>query len=406
MRSVLSILLGLCVFGLVISGCSDDKTTTPKTEDRQFLAGGGRLENADPFAGRDDSTGYNMPDHWPYPGQMVLFYSDINCLGQPAQRVIRDSVEWRRWWDSAWACLPICPDSNWPPRDSSGLDSIGGDSITVDTIDLDSYPPDTAFGLAPYVDFDNNVVIVIALEEETSFGRMIWIDEVTSESQVRYTVTQLGDDCISMLMRPEIVTPTSPTIAVMAPRPVDEPVTWARHDTVWSCSWEPDPNEPIAVYYTDTPCELGLDEQMIVDEDNYRQWLSTAMACDSVRWWNIMVDSGFATGYGAIGGFGFEVDFSTHAVIILRAGDQTRWGGGVWLNSLETSGDNTIIEYTVMEPADDCPIIDGLSEVNPTVAIRVPRPVGNAASWNRHTETIECSWPDSTFVGNPSDGGW
>jgi hypothetical protein len=137
----------------------------------------------------------------------------------------------------------------------------------------------------------------------------------------------------------------------------------------------------------------------------HRQWLSTAMACDSARWWNIMVDSGFTTGHGTIGGFGFEIDFSTHVVIILRAGAQTRWGGGVWLSSFETSGDNTMIEYTVMKPGDDCPLIDGLLEVNPIVAIRVPKPVGNVVSWNRHIESIECSWSDSTFVGNPTGGG-
>ncbi len=268
----------------------------------------------------------------------------------------------------------------------------------INPVDSGTVPPDSAYGWIPYVDFDSNVVIVIALEEETSFGRMLWIDEITAESQIHYSVTKLGDDCISMLMRPELFTPTSPTIAVMAPRPLDEPVEWVRHDTVWNCSWEPDPNMPITVYYTDSPCDLGLNEQLITDEDTYRQWVDKAIACDSARWWGILIDSGYGCGFGVSGGYSFSVDFSTHAVIILRAGSQTHWGGGVWLNGYDNSGENTVIDYSVMEPADDCPPIEELAEINPTVAIQVLKPIGSTVTWNRHTETIECSWTDTLYI--------
>jgi hypothetical protein len=279
-------------------------------------------------------------------------------------------------------------------HDSSNWDS------TIDTIIW----PDSSHIGAPPVNFDSFVVVVIALAPDSiTFGRSIWVDEVTSDAGatvVRYTVSSLGEDCVNILMMPMMIASTE-VIAVMAPHPVAEPITWIRTDTVFNCTWEPDPNVPVTLYYTDTPCELGLGETVITDSASFAAWSATAYACDSLklRNWN---DSGFVTG-GPYIWFNPKVDFTTHAIIILRSGDQTRWGGGIWLDRFEVTSSGTIIDYTVMEPGDDCPAVGPpLGTFNPTVAIRVPLPINLPITWNRNIQPIQCNWYDSTIVG---DGG-
>jgi len=273
------------------------------------------------------------------------------------------------------------------------------------------------------VDFEKNVVIVISIEADSGFGRSVWVTELTDDptgSTVHYQVTELGEDCVHILMMPVIVAPTSPTIAVQVPKPVNEPVNWVRTDTTYTCSWEPDPNVPLTLYYTDAVCDLGSGETVIRDSARFEAWVKAAFACDMARWYrpdDPTMPHGDTSGAG--GGFpgdsiimppvwgGFDVDFSTHAVIILRAGEQSHWGGGVWLYEVKTRESGTTIDYTVLEPGEDCPAIDGnQTTVNPTVAIRVPLPLPEPIIWSRKTETIDCNWgKDSTWVMVDSVGG-
>ena len=61
-----------------------------------------------------------------------------------------------------------------------------------------------------------------------------------------------------------------------------------------------------------------------------------------------------------------------------------------------------MIDYTVMEPSDGCPPIDGGEALRPTVAIRVPLPLPDPVTWNRHVETIDCRWEsDGSAGGTP-----
>jgi hypothetical protein len=391
----------VAALAMFAAGCSSDRVTDHKPVVGQLLAGGGRFADQDPSGGRTDTSGPTLPEPWPYQGPMVLFASDIDCRHEPIQRIIADSVAWRLWWDSAWACMPqFPPDTAWPWPDSMGGGMMPPDSVVGDT----TFQGDSTCWPLPYVDFDSSVVIVIALEEDSSWGRMLWLDEVASSgsgTEIRYTVARFAGDCATILMGMALMAPSSPTVAVQVPKPVDPPIDWARHDTIWSCIWEPDPNAPVTTYYTDTPCPLGPNQQVITDSASYRGFIEAAAACDSARFWTFFVDSGY--GGWAQPMFGLEVDFSTHAVIVLRAGAQTRWGGGIWLNRFESAGGTTLIGYMVMEPDSDCPPVEELPEVNPTVAIRVPLPLGPVITWNRTTETIGCLWPDSSGGGIPGD---
>jgi len=85
------------------------------------------------------------------------------------------------------------------------------------------------------------------------------------------------------------------------------------------------------------------------------------------------------------------VDFTRFAVIVLRAGPQERWGGGIWLTDLHTSAEGTRIAYAVVEPGPECPPVGGTG-VEPTVAIRVPLPLPGPISWERGVRTIDCDW--------------
>jgi hypothetical protein len=439
-------LLPLMLVLFIAWGCSNDNPTQPQDQYRQALAGGGRLQNGDPFCGGPEDSGPTNPGfdgYQPDSGLIPLFYSDVDCGQQPTQHVIRDSAEWVAWWETAVSCLwrgdtippgdPV-PDSGRGPDglpgehgdsvwiDSSWTDSNLIDSGWVDTAVVDTiYPCYDCLPEAPWVDFTRNVVVVISLEEDSGFGRSVWVNEVSSNAAgttVGYQVSELGEDCVEILMMPMIVAPNSPTVAVQVPRPVNEPVIWVRSDTVFTCMWEPDPDLPLSLYYTDAVCDLGSGETIIRDSSAFESWMNAAWACDMARWFRTedptmpSGDSNWIPPGDTIimppAWGGFDVDFTTHAVIVLRAGEQTRWGGGIWLYDFTAGESGTTIDYTVLEPGQDCPLIDcgGLTVVNPTVAIRVPLPLSEPVTWNRHGETIDCDWgSDSTWVETDSLNG-
>jgi len=446
------------IIGIAIMGCSNDKNPTSSNPIQSTpLAGGGRLTDNDP-AGGNIGNSPAMPPFDSLSGLTPLFSSYIDCAKNPGEIIITNQADWEAWWQVANSCLyvyppiePWLPDSNWwdtmlwdtmppdsyswdtvppdsypwdtVPPDSYPWDSIPHDSFPWDTIPHDSFPwdtmphdsypwdtmphdsypwdtmpPDTGYYGAPPVNFDSFVVVVISLAlDSNTFGRFIWVDEVNSDAGgtvVRYTVSTLGEDCAQILMRPMLIAGTE-VIAVMAPRPIVEPVIWIRTDTVFNCIWEPDPNLPATLYYTDAPCELGSGETVFTDSASFAVWLATANVCDSLklRYW---YDSGFFNPTFPIW-FSPEVDFTTHAVIILRSGNQTRWGGGIWLDRFDVTPSGTIIDYTVMEPGDDCWTVGPpLGVLNQTVAIRVPLPINLPITWNRNIQPIQCNWNDST----------
>jgi hypothetical protein len=189
-----------------------------------------------------------------------------------------------------------------------------------------------------------------------------------------------------------------------------------------NCQWVPDPKTPITLYYTDAPCDLGASEVIITDETKFKEWIQTAMACDMARWHehgdSTTVKIGDSTGAGGGQGWvdtigpggpvpyppswnGFDVDFSKQAVVILRAGELTRWGGGIWLDDVKSSATGTTIAYSVMQPGEQCPPVGNEQIVNPTVAIRVPLPLTAPITWDRRVQAIACDWghpDDSTRV--------
>jgi hypothetical protein len=266
------------------------------------------------------------------------------------------------------------------------------------------------------------VVVAIGLEKANGWGRYLQVKEAVSGTPgvVRYEVAQPGDDCKELLMGPfhpdSIV--TSPVVAVLVEKPFGDSPRFERTDTVWRCTWEPDPNEPLTLYYADMPCELGEDEQVITDKTRWEAWLATAVECDRSRWGH---DGGRPTLPGGIedetlppsGGIdpggpsgrwmALEVDFTTHWVIVLRAGEQSRWGGGIWLNSVNASGGATTIDYSVMEPSEECPLIEDGVTLRPTVAIRLPRPLSEPVRFTKTTETIACEWEPGPMGGGPGD---
>jgi len=422
----------------LFAGCSSDNPTRPDDTSSKRIAGGGRQASDDPFRGGPEDSGpagsdsiLIPPDSIPYGGLMPLFYSDRDCAAAPGRRVIRNDEEWQAWWTAATECLRYLDQEGHGPDgmhdgmmddstmhdstmfDSTMHDSIWGDSGIVwpDTL-INPYPD-----AAPVVDFGAYAVVVISLEPDSLFGRSLWVSEVAEGdggAVVRYQVTTLGDDCLMMLERMSLWAENSPTVAVQVPLPVSEPVTWERTDEVINCTWEPDPSIPLTVYYTDADCDLGSGETIIRDREGFDAWIHAAFACDSVRWYKyvdttiVWPDSMGPTDPVPMGPCWWEpeIDFSTHAVIILRAGVQTRWGGGVWLDKFEGTEAGTVVEYTAMEPADDCPPVDLQPVINPTVAIRVPLPAGDPITWTRQTQVITCDWTDSLRIEPGSDGGW
>lgn len=413
----------LVVALVLVAGCGDDPTTVPDDGGDRLSVGGGRQGSEDPLIGGADGSGPANPDFDPPSGDFYpLFYSDQDCQQNPSLNVIRDQTDWQAWWSAATDCLRGIDDP--PPPIRHLLEGDPSDSGVVTP--EDPYPVE-----APEVDFANHAVVTIALEPDSGFGRSVWIQDVTSSptgSVVRYLVSELGDDCLPLIMAPYVSGLTAPTIAVTVPLPFDEPIDWQREENVYDCTWEPDPNEPIALYYTDADCELGAGEMLLTDAATFEAWISTALACDGARWF----DSDGTGVPGDTGGgdpsdpndptdptdpkdptdpttppgswAGMQVDFTTHAVIVLRAEPQNRWGGGIWLSGLEKNAGGTTIDYTIMTPGEDCPLIEEGEMLQPTVAIRVPLPLDAPVTWTRHVETIGCAWGEGDPGGVDSTG--
>jgi len=476
--------LFVCAFlALSIVGCGDDGGPgAPPADETPRLAGGGRSADDDAFSGGIEGSGPVEPPGRPPlvdppAGYIPVFISALNCFEVPFERVITTRDEWEAWWETATSCLPSWDPPPPPPPDpdpdpdpvdstkgdgdddgdegegdddsSSVGDDGGGDrggddngggigSGTADSGWVDpGFPGDPFPEDAPEVDFDNNVVIALAVEADSGQGRFIWIKNVeggAGGTTVTYEVAQLGEDCLDLLMRPDAIPPVTatPTIAFVVPKPVAEPVSFQRNDVTLHCTWEPDPTLPITLYYSDAECELGEGESVITDSTRWNEWLESAWACDANRW----TDPGEPSKPGdvddATGGpdgtpgdpepvepptrwIGVDVDFTTHAVIVLRAEAQTRWGGGIWLNSIERTEGGTTIDYSVMQPSEDCPSIDSVRKLYPTVAIRVPLPLPAPIEFEQHVESIDCHWdgddggprplPPVGDPGNPGEPG-
>jgi hypothetical protein len=205
------------------------------------------------------------------------------------------------------------------------------------------------------------------------------------------------------------------TAAFVVPKFPANNITWSRSDTTYSCSWHPDPTIPLVLYYTDAICDLGGSEQIITNKVDLDGWANKALSCDQRRWFEGYSDTLYGGKDSVVVGpvdttitppfaaIDFNVDFSKNAVIILRGGVQTKWGGGIWLNEFKSTDAGTTIEYTVMQPGSNCPDV-GISQmsesgsVNPTVAIRVLLPINEPVRWIRNVQTIECNWEDTTLV--------
>ncbi len=421
------VLLPLLVVVLVIGwSCSDDDPSKPSGGATNHMAGGGRNAADDPFSGGPEHSGpvnpgFEVPDS----GFIPLFYADLDCHNAPGEQLITSAEDWQAWWTGAIACLePRTPGSGEPGAGSRfpGLGRLGlilGDSGWVDPDTIPLYPPE-----APAVDFTAHAVAVICLAPDTTQGRSLWVTGIEvgeSGSTIHYQIVRLGEDCFPGSYGPEDPPLLAPTIAVLIPGPVMEPVGWAYEEVVFDCSWEPDPSEPLCVYYTDADCDLGPLEAVLRDQESFEAWLAQAFECDQARWYGgdstVVVypggrsapgDSGSAGGDTIIvpvepfPWLGVEIDFTTHAVLILRAGEQTRWGGGIWLDAIETGAAGTQIDYTAITPSEECPEVEeGL--LNPTVAIRVPLPLPEPVTWRRHVETIDCRW-DSAGQRPPAGG--
>ncbi len=387
--------LGSCLFVLLLvvvlaASCGDDDPAAPGGGGAQYLAGGGRQASNDEFSGGPEGSGPGQPDFEPPAADLYpAFYADQDCRDEAGTFLITDAEGWQAWWTQAIACLGY--DGEVPP---------GGGKADPDSGVAD---PDTIFNPyldeAPLVDFANATVYVVALESDDDFGRSVWIQDVT-DGEVHYVVSRLADDCFEM--REMDAWPTSPTIAVVGPLVADPAViTWARDEVVYDCSWEPDPNEPLALYYTDAACDLGPDHAVITDAEAFDAWLAAAFACDQARWAGpdgVPVPEDSTVTQPPMPSpewLGLQVDFTTHAVIVLRGDEQERWGGGVWLAAITAENGGTTIDYAVMAAGEDCPLVEDGTTVRPTVAIRVPLPLAAPITWNRTTQTIDCDWDGS-----------
>jgi hypothetical protein len=389
-------------FLLIGLNCSQDDSPTQTHDALNAIAGGGRGADDDPFNCGPDGSGPNEaipggPDFDPSQGLRPLVYLDDACGDAPATVVIQDTTAWRAWWEANVDC--------------------GGRALPADSgwVDPDSVP---AWDL-PYVDFTNDVVVAITLERVADDPRMLVVEGVADGeggTTIRYTVYHPGEDCVTTRPDSSGSSAPAPAVAVLVPRPVDAPFTWMRDDTTYSCSWEPDPDTPLMLYYTDAPCELGANEQILTDQDRLDAWLESALACDMERWGvvydSIRVPEETPTDPPVPVGYSIPVDFERFAVIVLRAGEQERWGGGIWLTDFRTSTEGTWIEYAVIQPGAECPPVgdsgfDFGTRVNPTVAIRVPLPLPEPVHWERSVRTIDCDWGaggDSVVIGWDSTG--
>ncbi len=399
--------------------CSEDSGVTPGPNDQlHALAGGGRTSGEDPFIGGpwDSGPGETVPGGPgidPSGAYRPLVMLQAACGEAPAHLVIEDSTAWRQWWDANVACggRLITGQDGATLADSGGIPPDSGDG------DPDSTDPEPWF--RPEVDFTQYVVIAITLERAQGEPRQLVIDGIIPGdlgTTVKYTIYRPAEDCDGY-WGDSLTVETAPAIAVQVPRPVTPPITWGPpRDTTYSCRWEPDPDEPVTLYYTDAECGLGPGQQILSNQDDFDAWIAQALACDLERWGSPdstypPSDSGW-TPEGRWGdpsvapGFTIPIDFTQFAVIVLRAGNQDRWGGGIWLTGFATSATGTRIEYTVIEPGEDCPLIAETEYVdwdlvNPSVAIRVPLPLPAPVTWERSVNTIDCRWGpagDSTIV--------
>ncbi|MBM3316699.1 MAG: hypothetical protein FJY75_02495 [Candidatus Eisenbacteria bacterium] len=418
---------GLLVAALQLS-CGEDASTGPAGGPSfQALAGGGRTENSDPFIGGPRDSGPRggfpgIPDFDPDTGLRLLVYLDAACGDAPARAVITDSTAWRIWWEANTACLDrgdagdgvVLPGGTRPGAGGLGLparprgDGAPGDSGVV-------WPDSTDPGHwgVPEVDFTAFSVVAVTLERALDDPRMLVVDEIDAQgagTRIGYTVHRPGEDCAFYEPVREDDGEgyeSAPAAAVLAPPELAEPFAWERRDTTFSCEWEPDPDTPLALYYTDAPCSLGPAEQVLTTPGAWEVWVARAWDCDRARWGE-PGDSASVPGGpdgGRVGSDGsafggrpaIPVDFDRFAVLVLRAGPQDRWGGGIWLTGLRTSAAGSAIEYVVIEPQSDCPWISehggqGSHVVEPTVAVRVPLPLPEPIVWRRGAITVSCEW--------------
>jgi len=403
----------------VAVGCNDKQPTKTEPVITERLVGGGRQSGSDSFHGGLGESGPRNPVPDSIAGYGPLFYSDVACGEAPKNVLITNQTDWQAWWTIAVSCFPKW-DSTWPwfepgqqPPDS--LKHMTG----WPNGPINPYGPE-----APTINFDTSSIVAITIERKETPGRFVRVTEVKPNPAggtiVKYLVTRPGPDCMILMMSPgDSALMYAPTIAALVPKLLTEPVSWERTDTEMDCHWEPDPNAPLTLYYTDAPCDLGPPEAIITDEARFEQWVEAALTCDVSRWRGrgdsstvLIGDSGDSGGgQGWIDSIGpgepgpmppiwngFDVDFSKHAVIILRAGDLTHWGGGIWLDEVKTAASGTTIGYSVMQPGDQCPLVGNGLTVNPTVAIRVPLPLTAPITWDRQVQTIPCDWdhPDDS----------
>lgn len=417
------LLAALAMTLIILATCSDEKPgpSTPDVDGRQHLAGGGRSAGDDPFNGGPEGSGSCVPGFdYPYPAYTPLFYSDVDCAQRPGRQVIRSQEDWQAWWTSAIECLDKGAGRDRLPLGASVRGAarfacaVFDDSVIVEPDSTYPYPPE-----APPVDFGEDVIVAISLEADTLMWRGVWVTEAVSDgagSSITYEVTRPGDDCFIRTDPPGDPAVYSPTVAFLVPGPLPDPVAWNMRELVFECTWEePDPNLPLALYYTDADCDLGPGEVVLRDQERFESWIEEALRCDQARWgdpdstgvpgggseepgggwgggWRDSVETPVEPPLPHPGWLGIDVDFTTHAVLILRAGPQTRWGGGVWLDTIETGESGTQIRYTAMVPGGDCPEVEPPASVNPTVAIRVPLPIPEPVTWIRQAESIDCDW--------------
>jgi hypothetical protein len=273
------------------------------------------------------------------------------------------------------------------------------------------------------VDFDQSVVLAIGLESASGWGRSIQVVDVATANDlttVRFEVLTPGEDCTRLMMAPfdPDAIRTSPVVAVSVPRPIGNNVVFERRDVVWHCVLEPDPNTPLTLYYTDGECDLGEAEAIIREGARWDEWLATATKCDLARWGSgtepgvpeeVKPDGTLSAADTVfpmpIGWFSPNVDFATHAVVILRAPFQRQWGGGIWLDAIDPKNTGTTVDYSTMTPGPACPLVDGGASLRPTVAVRVPLPLPAPVTFRRRDETIDCRWPLPLGEPNPGSGG-
>jgi hypothetical protein len=434
-----------------VVSCGDDNPGAPAPGDVERLAGGGRAKDDDAFIGGRGDSGpvtpvgeggdIGMPDF--VGGLIPIFYADRNCFDAPFERIITSQAELDAWWETAYACLDYLPPPPPPgdpsdptdppiePGDPDNRDDATGEDDPGDPndppVDTSWVEPDTGWAdpgdpreplQPPVIDFDKYVVVAIGVESENGWGRSVLVKEATvvdGQSVVRYEVSKAGEDCYDVLMGPFIPddVETSPVVAVLVEKPFGATATFERTNTVWNCTWIPDPNEPITIYYTDTSCDLGPAEQIFTDHEAWEAWVAAATECDIARW-NDGSRPGLPEGVEddavppggidpATGWMTIDVDFTTHAVVVLRAGAQTRWGGGIWLNAIDKDG-GTTFDYSVMVPGDECPVIENGMAIQPTVAIRVPLPLAAPIAFDRHDEAIDCKWEPMPLDGDVRGG--